>query len=141
MNVEDRLRGALSTRAGQITADRLRPSAPPTARVPQRAVVRWLPMFAAAAAVAAVFVLFAVLVAERRPSDLPGGPPEPVPATSETPAKVPGKPYELPGKTTPGLQDPGLQDPGTAEYPPGKPSLGDGVKFPIGTGVIPATIP
>lgn len=85
--VEERLRGALAARADAITATDLRPDSLPSAlgpASPRRA--RWIPVFAGVA-VAAVAVLFAVLLAWR-------------PQQSTPPGRAPYLPGEAPASST-----------------------------------------
>jgi hypothetical protein len=116
MTVEERLRGALNARAGQVTPDRLAPAAPPAATPSRRTLG---PMIAAAAAVA---VLTGGVVAGHRLLEAPAAPAAPTrPAVT-----VPTLP-EL-GTPAPGLK----QKPGTplpkgkvdTELPPQKPIPG-----------------
>ena len=147
--VEERLRGALAARADAITAADLRPDSLPSAlgpASPRRA--RWIPVFAGVA-VAAVAVLFAVLLAWRpqqstppgRAPYLPGG----APASSIVPSPPsPYQPTPLPDKSpTADGSDPvptptgPRQSPPTAESPTA--SQPPGVTVPPETA--PTTIP
>jgi hypothetical protein len=65
-DVEERMRRALSARAGQITPDRLQPAVPPTAAPARRS---WLPRWRSLLVVAVVLV--AVVFVVRRPGDAP----------------------------------------------------------------------
>jgi hypothetical protein len=92
---EDRLRAALSARAGRITVADLQPAAPPSllARRERDRRFTWsrLVPVLAGAAVTAVVVIFAVVLAwppgpSKRAPDLPGNAPA---TTSSTPAPAP----------------------------------------------------
>jgi len=85
-NVEERMRRALSARAGQITPGRLQPAVPPTAAPARRS---WLPWWRSLLVVAAVLV--AVVFAVRRPGDdpapqVPNAPAVTVPSPSLSPS-------------------------------------------------------
>jgi hypothetical protein len=127
MSVEERVREALATRAGLITADRLQPAMPPTMATsrPVRGM-RWLPILAAAAA--AVAILFTVILLVHPGVEVPAGPATPSPAS---PAPQPGKkgpPVTPSGKapqpgTTPVKPGPGAPAPGVSP-PGGSPAAG-----------------
>ena len=87
-DVEERMRRALSARAGQITPDRLQPAVPPTAAPARRS---WLPWWRSLLVVAAVLV--AVVFAVRRPGDAPAPQVPNAPAvTVPSPATSPSDP-------------------------------------------------
>ncbi|RSM72100.1 hypothetical protein DMB66_05680 [Actinoplanes sp. ATCC 53533] len=84
-DVEERVRRALSARAGQVTPDRLQPAAPPTAAPVRRS---WLPWWRSLLVVAVVLV--AVVFVVGRPGDapppqVPNAPAGTVPSPSPSP--------------------------------------------------------
>jgi len=89
MTVEDRLRDALSARAGQITADRLQPALPPTVAGARRTRFAWLaPLLAGTAAVA---LLFTVMLLGHRPAgEAPATVPSPAVSTAPSLPPTPG---------------------------------------------------
>ena len=134
--VEERLRGALAARADAITAADLRPHSLPSTigpASPRRA--RWIPVFAGVA-VAAVAVLFAVLLAWRPqqstppgrapylPGDAPASSPAPSPQPTNEPTPLPHGSSAVTGSgpvptaTRPPQSSPTAPSP-TASLPPG----------------------
>jgi hypothetical protein len=103
MTVEERLRGALSARATQVTVERLQPALPPTLTAPSRrrplSMVWWVPV---AAALAAVAVIVTVLLGGRPVADLPASPGVSQPPPGENVKNPPG-PAKAP---QPGLKAP-----------------------------------
>ncbi|MEV6300850.1 hypothetical protein AB0M02_15680 [Actinoplanes sp. NPDC051861] len=81
-DVEQRVRGALEARAGQITVERLRFAEPPTIVVTRRRSRRWWWLTVpAAAAVAAAFALFPGPAEPDPVPILPAGPPAGAPSS------------------------------------------------------------
>jgi hypothetical protein len=113
MTVEERLRGALSARAGQITADRLQPALPPTVAGARRTRMAWLaPLLAGTAAV--VLLLFTAMLLGHRPTgEVPATVPSPAVSISPAPSLPPGPA----GKPAPPAPAPGSKAPGNAPKP------------------------
>lgn len=86
--LEDRVRQALSARAGQITPDRLQPAVPPTATPARRPRLRWWHPLLVVAAVL-VTVVFAIRLPGDSPSPLPNAPAGTVPAPSPSEPAAP----------------------------------------------------
>jgi hypothetical protein len=116
-DVEERVRRALAARAGQITAERLQPSAPPTSAPARRGfrLAGWRSLL-----VAAVVVAAAVLVM-RWPGTTPSPLPVPNPPTADLdrPVGPPAGPATGPAPTGLGAAEP-TADPVPATPAPGR---------------------
>jgi hypothetical protein len=111
MTVEERLRDALSARAGQITADRLQPALPPTVAGARRRRMAWLaPLLAGTAAVVLLFAI--VLLGHRPAGEMPATVPSPAVSISPAPS-LPGPA----GRPAPPAPAPGSKAPGGAPKP------------------------
>ena len=107
-DLEDRVRRALSARAGQITPGSLQPAVPPTAAAPARR--SWRPRWRSLLVVAAVVV--AVVFSVRRPA---GDPPLPVP---NAPAATVPSPSFAPSPSPTSVSEPVPSTVGISDSPP-----------------------